>query len=54
MKGKILKYLPYFILLALSVITLARQNEKVGFEPGHHEWVTSRALAYISHDDFDS
>ena len=54
MKGKILKSLPYFILLALSVITLALQNEKVGFEPGHHGWVTSHSLAIISHADLDS
>jgi hypothetical protein len=54
MKGKIQKYLPYFILLVLSVITLALQNEQVGFEPGHHGWMTSHSLAHISHADFDS
>jgi len=54
MKEDILKYLPYFILLVLSVITLALQNEQVGFEPGHHGWVTSHSLAVISHADVDS
>lgn len=36
-----------FVLLALFV--LVQQNAKVGFEPNHHGWVSSHALAIFSH-----
>ena len=36
------------IILLVVVVTFAAQNRTVGFEPGHHGWVSSHGLAIIS------
>ena len=37
------------VFAALAAFVLIEQNHKIGFEPGHHGWVSSHTLAIISH-----
>jgi len=39
------RYLPPLVLLSLGLFILMFQNTSVGFEPGHHGWVSSHTLA---------
>ena len=38
----------YAVILFVALIVIVTQNNKVGFEPGHHGWVSAHALAIIS------
>lgn len=44
----------YFIILLVVVITFVTQNRIVGFEPGHHGWVSSHGLAIMSKANSDN
>ena len=43
---------PKLLFLLLIVATVILQPFKVGFEPGHHGWVSAHVLSQISHASF--
>jgi hypothetical protein len=47
------RWIPALLFACLLIFVLAVQNHNVGFEPGHHGWVTSHTLAIISHATSD-
>lgn len=45
--------LPYLIIFFIGVIVFVGQNASVGFEYGHHGWVSAHTLAIINRADWD-